>query len=625
MSPPYTGNVQITVADGQAGVVQVPSQRVQAILGCAGSGTIGQVVATQNLTTLQTTFQNGGLMEASGQVVQAGGVVLAVRITTATAGLVNGAGQATSAISFATGAAGSSGTVVQISYGAQTPHPLQTGDLVTIAGLSTVGAYLNGTWPVTVVNSTNFTVPAAVSGAAGSSAGTVQYTGVNAGNFPGGTFTTNIAFPTITGTPNDDLYPMVVGQTSFTVGSTATLGSVIISLDRGTNFGVPQYVGAATSIALKDTGGIDTGLVLNLGATGLAWSGGGVVNGSAVGSYVRWSTVGPQPNDAGIAAGLASLVTYVANAASVFALIQVVGNLTGTDAAAIETSGSTNLDTMASGQYLFERCIISARDASPPLAWGGTGESEAAWYNSVLAAFASTIAKRVVATGGHYNTPSAFPTQFAGAPSYRRPLSFDLGARQVAIDPQRHAGRVGGLQGGAISQIRRLVGDLTDGFVYHDETANPAFDGFLLGATGRMTSAKTIPRKQGWFFANPLTLAASGSDFQLLPRAIVMDVACVIAYGVLVNYIAADFTTKPNGTLTDSAANTIRNDVSAAIITNMLGVAMISGFSVAVDQTQNINITNKLAVTITIQGVAYLLEIDVTTGFASVLAATPTS
>lgn len=625
MSPPYSGNVQFTVADGTAGVVQVPSQKVQAILGCAASGVVGQVVPTQSLSTLQSTFQAGPLMEAAGQVVQAGGVALAVRLTTVTAGVVNGASQATSAISFATG---TTGTVMKITYGAQTPHPIQTGDLVTIAGLSTVGAYLNGTWPVTVVDSSNFTVPANVSGAAGSSAGTVQYTGVYAGNFPASTFTTNIAFPSITvgaSGCNDDYYPMIVGQSSFTVGSTATLGSVIISLDRGTNYGPPQYVGAATSIPLKDAGGYDTGLVCNLGATGLVWSGGGLVNGSAVGSFVRLSTVGPQPNDAGIAAGLAALVTYVNASAAVFPLIQVTGNLTAGDATSIESGGSTNLDTMATSQYLFERAIIHSRDASPPLAWGGTGESETTWINSVLAAMAATVAKRVCMTGGFYNIPSAFVTQFASVPSYRRPFSYALGARQVAIDPQRHAGRVGGVQGGSLSQIRRLVQDLTDGFVYHDETASPAFDGFLAGATGRMASAKTIPRKGGWFAANPLTLAASGSDFQLLPRATVMDVACVIAYGVLVNYVAADFTTKPNGTLTDSAANTIRNDISTAIIANMVGVAMISGFSVVVDQTQNINLTNKLQVTITIQGVAYLLEIDVTTGFASVLTSQATS
>jgi hypothetical protein len=184
---------------------------------------------------------------------------------------------------------------------------------------------------------------------------------------------------------------------------------------------------------------------------------------------------------------------------------------------------------------------------------------------------------------------------------------------------------VGGIQGGALVQILRQPSDVNDGFVYHDEFMTPAFDGFLAGAIGRMASARSYPRKPGWFASNPLTLAPSGSDFQLLPRALVIDVACSVVTQVLTNYVAADFTTKPNGTLTDAAANTISNDLSSAIQTNMTAVGMISGASVSVDQTQNILQTNKLLVTVTIQGVAYLLEIDVTTGYASVLSATPQS
>src|SRR5271166_4895406 len=121
MSPPYTGNVQITVADGGAGVVQVPSQRVQAILGTAGSGIVGQVVPTQSLTTLQSTFQNGPMMEAAGLVVQAGGIALAVRLATVTNGVINNASQATTAISFATGIMGAISTIMKITYGAQSP------------------------------------------------------------------------------------------------------------------------------------------------------------------------------------------------------------------------------------------------------------------------------------------------------------------------------------------------------------------------------------------------------------------------------------------------------------------------------------------------------------------------
>lgn len=167
MAPPYTMNVALTVVDGTAGVVSVPSQTVQAIIGCAASGVVGQVVATKSLQTLQSTFVAGGMMEAAGLVVQAGGVALAVRTPTATPGAVNNAAQASTPISTFTGTVG---TIVKVTYTAQTPHVLQTGDVVTVAGLTSTGAYLNGTWPITVIDSSNFTVPVTTSGAAANSA-----------------------------------------------------------------------------------------------------------------------------------------------------------------------------------------------------------------------------------------------------------------------------------------------------------------------------------------------------------------------------------------------------------------------------------------------------------------------
>jgi cell division protein FtsX len=53
----------------------------------------------------------------------------------------------------------------------------------------------------------------------------------------------------------------------------------------------------------------------------------------------------------------------------------------------------------------------------------------------------------------------------------------------------------------------------------------------------------------------------------------------------------------------------------------LLAAGMISGFSVAVDQTQNIQQTQTLVVTISILGVVYVLQTNVTIGYASTLTA----
>jgi len=610
MAGPWTGDVQFTVLDGQAGVAAVPSQTVQAIVGCAIAGTDYQVVPTAQLSTLRSTFTGGPLPECAGLVIQAGGVVLAVKVPSGTAGVITGSAQATTAITGVTIVGGFADVV----YTAQTPHVLATGDVVTIAGV--VGATeVNGTWKITVIDATHFTVPV-TSITAYVSGGTVQYTGSVAKS---NATAAGTASPYFTGTPTDTIYPMVVAQTGFTIGTTG--GSILISLDAGRTFGPPIAVGTATTIALLDVGGLDTGITLHLGVATKTWIGGGIVNGLPVGDYVRCSTVEPLPSDSTIALGLAALVTYLSGSEAVFPLIQVTGIWTSADATAFESGGGTNLDSMKA-QYLFERMLMPTRDALAPIAWGGAGETETTWLASLNAAFSATTANRVCACAGYYNMPTAFPTNFASSPIYRRPFSFALGARQVSIQPQTHAGRASGAFGGNLSQIvRDPVRDPGDGFIYHDEYLTPSLDYYLPGGVGRFATARTRPRKRGFFAADPLTLASNGSDFSLLPKAIVMDVACTVVHGAMSNFSDADLTTKPNGTLSDSAAKTIFGACYDALVSAMKSQAMISDFSIVVDQTQNIQITQTLVVYVDLLGVIYVLQSNVTIGFVNRLPA----
>lgn len=600
MAGPWTGDVSFTVLDGSAGVVSVPSTKVQCVIGTSTSGTALQVVPTQSLATLTSTFTNGPLVEAAGLVVQAGGVVLAVKTAAGTAGAITVPAALTSV-------SGTGNTVTPIVITVSSTATVATGQVVTIAGV-TGNTAANGTFPITVLSGTTFSIPATGNGTYGGSP-SITPTGTVA--VMAGTDS-----PVFSGTPNDSVYAMVVAQTGFTAGTAG--GAVLVSLDAGRTYGPPIAVGTSLTLALQDSSTSNpSGLTLTF-QTGKTWVGGGVVNGKPVGDYARCSTTEPLPSAAGVAAALQAIVTYLAGSTTVFPIIQITGTYTNTDAATIEAQ----LDTMA-GQYLFERLVMPSRDAKAPLAWSGAGETEATWLSSINTAFSAQVSKRVCATGGYYNMPSAFPTSYASSPIYRRPFSFALCARQVAIAAQRHAGKVGGAEGGNLTQIVRSPAvDPYDGFIYHDEYLTPSLDYFLPGGVGRFASARTHARKQGFFASNPLLLAQSGSDFALLPRGIVMDFACITAHGVLSNFAMADLVTNTNGTLSDSAAKTIWGACYDAIQSNMKAVGMISDFTVAVDQTQNIQITNTLVVTITILGVAYVLQVNVTTGFANTLSAT---
>lgn len=592
----YTGEVQIAVNDSGAGIVSVPAASVQAIIGTAASGNVGTVVATKSLTTLSSTFLAGPILECAGQVVQAGGTVFAVRATTATAGAIRNAGTAVGG--GVSGAVSGTGSTVKLTTASA--HGLTSGAVVTVASV-TGTTEANGTWIVRVVDATHIELLGTTFANAYVSGGTVTPKGAI---MTAGSSTTAAMY--LSGTPNDDYYVQVNVPNGGTVGTAGII--VSISLDRGTTFGPNIAFGTSTSLALKDANGYDTGLTLN------------VISGKALstGDYMRGSTTAPQPDATGVAAAITALRNYnmIAGGAG-YPIVTICGDVDSTFAAAIQTALASDAQN-----YFFERAIVHARDASPPTAWGGTGETEATWMAAVVLDHGSINAARVSQSAGWYNIPTAFPTQFANAPVYRRPLSYAYAPRQASIPTQVHAGKVGTVNGGALANVTvNAASDAADGFVYHNEAANPGFDYNGPGGSGRITAARLRARKPGWYISNPLTLASAGSDFSLMPYALVMDVACSIAHDALEQFVNADLQAKSNGTLSDTDAATIRGAVEDAIDANMTNVSMISGRAVAVDQTQIITQTKKLIVTITIQGRAYVLEVDVTLGFANALAA----
>lgn len=589
----WTGEVEFTILDGQAGVFSGPVQSVQAVIGCSESGTVGLVVPTRSPATLFSTFENGPLAQAAAMAVQAGGTVLAVRATTATVGSINNAGAVGGAITGATNA-----TPIVITT--TTAHNLVDGDVVTVASVGgNTGA--NGTFMVDVTGSTTFILLGSVGNGAYTSGGTTTRTGTIMSRAGSGT-----SELTFTGTPTDDYYIITNVLQGGTVGTDEII--IEVSMDAGRTFGPQFSLGTSTTYALADSDGFDSGMTLNISA--------GILSD---GDTARVSTTGPQPNTAGIGVCLAALKAYAASSGAGWGSIHILGITSGSEATTIESGGSTNLDGLATNDKIFTRAIVSARDATLPAEWGGAGETEAAWMASLRSDFQSTNARRLSCGAGYYNTTAPYPTQIASTPSYRRPLAWSYAAREVAIPPQRHAGRV--VDGPLAPIVVNATSDPADGFLYHNEALNPGLDYFIPGGSGRFTTARTHNGRTGFYITNPLSLAPIGSDFALLPLGLVMDVACALAQSALQQFINADLQAANNGTLLDKDAQTVYQAVWNAINTGMLGLSMISGFTVAVDQTQNILVTKKLVVTITILGRAYILEVDVTLGYATQLVA----
>ena len=389
---------------------------------------------------------------------------------------------------------------------------------------------------------------------------------------------------TATGTPNDSY---LVKLLVVTPGTIATAGIRFqISLDAGRTYGPVIALGVSVTYLIPNTG-----VTLNFAA------------GTVAAGYTTVACVEPLWGTSGVQVALNALQ------ASSYALVgwgsmHIVGPMSGANAATIQGY----LATLKTGK-IFTVAMTSARDAITPVAYGGAGESEATWTTAVLADFASLSADRVLVTSGHYNVQSPIPNPAAGAPKYRRPLSWVLASRQVQIPPQRHAGKVAD---GSLSEIVvDPTNDPADGFVYHDERLNPGFD------AARFCAARTRIKKQGWYIANPNLMSGAGSVFTLLPLRNVMDIACGIVTEVGQDVVNEDVRLNKNGTIAENDARTIERVMKQAIADNMIATNEISDATVVVSRDQNVQTTSKVKVSVTIWSRGYVLELDIDIGFGT--------
>ncbi len=512
---PSSGQVFITITDGQGSVAVVPANSVQAAIGCSSIGTNFQIVATSNPATLTANQGYGPLVEAGALTILAGGLVLSVKVPLTTKG------SATAVVPNA----GNAGTTV-----------------MTKSLDGTLGAW-------------------------------------------------------------DDYDVKVKCVTGGTIGTAGVF--IAVSLDAGRNYGQSIALGNATTYAIANSG-------ITLSFT---------VAAIVAGDSYTFGTTGPIWQDSDMQTGLNTLdgsqygifgwgggTHFVGNGGGAVA---TTGGVPGADV----TTLNGYLETLATNKN-FTRGIASARDASPPAAYGGTAESETTWINSINADFSAVSAKRMMIGAGNWNMPSAFQNPSAGTPRPRRNVAWALAARTVAVPPQRHLGRV---IDGALTQIAvDPINDPLDGFIYHNEFQNGGLDYKITGTGGRFATTLLRKRKPGVFNANPLMMAPFGSDFWMWPFGRVMDVACSILDQVGTDFINDDIRLNADGTIFDLEAKRIESAMSNAINAEMFAQGMISQtLAVVIDRTWNVRANSSVKWTATITGKGYILSESGTIGFAN--------
>jgi len=386
---------------------------------------------------------------------------------------------------------------------------------------------------------------------------------------------------TLTGTPFDTYYGKVSVLTGGTIGASGIV--LAISLDATRTTLVTVQLGTATTYAIPNTG-----LTLNFAA-------GTLVAGDTFG----WISTEPLWSDAGLQSALQSLMTV----ALAFEDIMIPGGSTAASGAGC--AGAVPADVTAIDGYAttlfnnrrYTRILLQARDA----VWGGTStETEITWLNYLETAFVNASSLRVGVCGGHYNFISAVDQS-----QYRRSLLWGAAQRDSAVAIQVDLGRV---SDGALAEMVLPVSP--DGYIYHDESANPGLD------ASRFLSAWSIISLPGLYIKNPNLMAPPGSDFTLLQHGHVIDAACLAAYVYFVKRLSSAVrVNSTTGFILAQDATTLQQGALASIQT-ALGNA-VSAVNVIVSTTDNILSTNTITVTVQITPLAYLKTITVTITFVN--------
>lgn len=241
--------------------------------------------------------------------------------------------------------------------------------------------------------------------------------------------------------------------------------------------------------------------------------------------------------------------------------------------------------------------ILEARDMR-------ADESEVAWITSLQTAFAgfeSTLGRVLVAAGALDLVSTLTGRQ------RRVNVGAVAAARAAAVSYSEDLAWVGR---GSLPGVQRL---------HHDEDAVPGLN------AARFVTARRHEGLTGYYLTNPVTMAAPGSDFELLQYRRVWDRAYRVLRRVYTPVLSQDFLTNPADVQAPLVAGAI-DEVEAAELEDRgrdaLGDALLrtrprhaTEVDVTVDRSTNFTVTRELIVDFAVTPKGYAKSIRGTLGF----------
>ena len=481
--------------------------------------------------------------------------------------------------------AGTANTILGLTAGTTTgtdtpaAHGLTTGDVVTIAG-STGDTAINGTWPVTVLSPTTFSIPVAGSGAY-DGGGTVVALGTN---YVG----TGTCVPTVGSAAAiaDDYQPVIMVVTGGTLG---TAGIVLQAYLDGVTPSAPVALGTAlTFTPLVPVTGVSSGVVVNF-TTAQTLFAGDVISLPCV--------TGPRMSTSDLTAALAALQRSQLG----WDLLLVHGETSPAFVSLIDT-----WITSLSARNQFPHALLNTRHEYFPRP---AGESDPNFQTAIapLLANSASINASVGSSGGDLTSLVSGLVKVMPQSLYN---ATRLEMSDIGVDPAR-------VSDGALVGNPNLY--LANGFPkWHDENADPGLDSL----TTRLGTLRTFSDRQGTYITDSYILSSSGSNFVYTQHARVINAACKAIQTAMTTLLSSGYARdRVTGLITKAQAL----DWQARgqdILDDTLG-SQVSGAVFSVSQT-DINLGNGPA-TITcyvyVEALGYVKKFVIGAGFVNVLPA----
>jgi hypothetical protein len=321
----------------------------------------------------------------------------------------------------------------------------------------------------------------------------------------------------------------------------------------------------------------------------------------AAGTYVAADEyTGSSAGPTYLAASFATAIDLVKDAPYDFRLVVTEGLVTdSTDTLKVTALATwiaaiqTKLASLATTDKIFLRAIVEGPDVADDATADGL----------LVAGLASTTASRVCVVADFCEIRSPQDGAILKRPAAWALLARILGARGgISEDP----GEVGeNFEGALPTSVRSLR---------RDESIRQTLN------DGRIATLRTHRRAPGFYVTKAKTLAAAGSDVELLQHAMVIDAGLDIASLEAVKLLNKRQRVNADGTIHEVDARVIEQKIATALTNGLLNEGHITGVTVTVVRDWNVLSSKKLKIKIALQPFGYPETIATTLGFAAVVA-----